>query len=86
MRTVIIIILGMALWFLVTRIARKAGVSPQKATLGFAALWFVAAGVNLWIGVAQAGYSFMEELPIFALIFALPVVLGWLLAGRLSGK
>jgi hypothetical protein len=31
----------------------------------------VAAG-NMWIGVAQAGYSFKEELPIFLLIFLLP--------------
>jgi hypothetical protein len=26
----------------------------------------------MWIGVAQAGYSFKEELPIFLLIFLLP--------------
>jgi hypothetical protein len=26
----------------------------------------------MWIGVAKAGYSVAEELPIFALIFILP--------------
>ena len=32
----------------------------------------VAAAVNMWIGVARAGYSFMDELPIFLVIFLLP--------------
>jgi len=39
----------------------------------FIVLWLSAAGVNMWIGVSQAGYSVAEELPIFLLIFALPV-------------
>jgi hypothetical protein len=38
----------------------------------FIPLWLIIAGVNLWIGVAKAGYTIVEELPIFALIFALP--------------
>lgn len=40
---------------------------------GFVVIWFVAAAVNMWIGVSQAGYSFQKELPIFLLIFLLPV-------------
>ena len=43
------------------------------ATIVFAALWFVIAAANMWVGVAKAGYSFGEELPIFLLIFGLPV-------------
>jgi hypothetical protein len=35
-------------------------------------VWVVAA-VNMWIGVTRAGYSVTEELPIFLLIFAVPV-------------
>jgi hypothetical protein len=35
----------------------------------------------MWVGVAKAGYSFTEELPIFLLIFAVPaavaIVLKW---------
>jgi len=38
----------------------------------FIPIWLVLAGVNMWIGVAKAGYSVMEELPIFLAIFALP--------------
>jgi hypothetical protein len=36
------------------------------------ALWLLAAAGNMWVGVAQAGYSVLEELPIFLLIFLLP--------------
>ena len=44
------------------------------ATAVFIAIWFVAAALNMWIGVSRAGYSFQEELPIFLLIFLLPAV------------
>lgn len=30
-------------------------------------------GFALWVGISQAGYSFREELPMFLLIFLLPV-------------
>ena len=43
------------------------------ATAAFAAIWFIVAAANMWMGVSQAGYSFQEELPIFLLIFLLPV-------------
>jgi hypothetical protein len=29
----------------------------------------------MWIGVSRAGYTVLEELPIFLLIFALPAAL-----------
>jgi len=35
------------------------------ATVAYVALWFVVAGANMWVGVARAGYSVTEELPIF---------------------
>jgi len=51
------------------------------ATVLFVTLWFVIAGTNMWVGVAKAGYSVVEELPIFALIFGVPaavaIVLKW---------
>lgn len=40
-----------------------------------------AAGANMWVGVAKAGYSVAEELPVFAILFLLPtalaIVLEW---------
>jgi hypothetical protein len=50
--------------------------APLIAIVLFVALWLVVAGTNMWIGVARAGYSVAEELPIFALIFLVPVVVG----------
>jgi hypothetical protein len=46
--------------------------SMLTATVAFVAAWFVAAAANMWRGVAQAGYSYQEELPIFLLIFLVP--------------
>jgi hypothetical protein len=43
-----------------------------NATFAYVALWFVIASGNMWVGVARAGYSVTEELPIFLLIFGLP--------------
>jgi hypothetical protein len=55
--------------------------ATMVATAVYVALWLVIAGANMWVGVAKAGYSATEELPIFLLIFGLPaavaVVLKW---------
>ena len=48
--------------------------STYLATIAFLAVWLVVAAVNMWVGVARAGYSVAEELPIFLLIFGLPAV------------
>ncbi len=72
MRTAIIIAAGLVLAALFVFGGRFIG---QTAALGakiFIPLWFIAAAVNMWLGVAKAGYSFMEELPIFLVIFAVP--------------
>lgn len=49
------------------------------ATVAFALLWLALAGFNMWTGVARAGYSVAAELPIFALIFLVPVAAAVLL-------
>jgi uncharacterized membrane protein len=75
-RTLVIILCGFALWAVCLAGARLlAGTgtsSTTAATTVFIILWFLAAAVNLWVGVVRAGYSFREELPIFLLIFLLP--------------
>ena len=40
--------------------------------LWFVALWLAAAGFNMWVGVAKAGYSVGDELPVFLLLFGVP--------------
>jgi hypothetical protein len=78
MRTAIIILGGFALWAVCLGLAKwLAGwtaASTTMATGAFLALWFIAAAVNMWMGVTQAGYAFREELPIFLLIFLVPSI------------
>jgi uncharacterized membrane protein YwaF len=74
MRTAIIIAIGfvvLAAFVLLPKVAGRPEWSAVGAKL-FIALWLIAALVNLWIGVSRAGYTVLEELPIFLLIFALP--------------
>lgn len=46
--------------------------ATTTATAIFLAVWLAIAAANMWVGVAKAGYSISVELPIFALIFAVP--------------
>jgi hypothetical protein len=76
MRTAIIILGGFVLLAACILVARRLG-DPGPAPIGpavaiFIAIWFAVAAINMWLGVARAGYSFKEELPIFLLIFLLP--------------
>ena len=48
--------------------------ATYAATGIFVVLWLGIAGANMWVGVAKAGYTWNEELPIFLLIFAVPAV------------
>jgi len=87
MRTAIIIALGFVLWGLCIGIAKlTANLSPSSATIAtaaFIAIWFVLAAVNMWVGISTAGFTFMQELPIFLLIFLLPSIVAGLLKWRL---
>jgi hypothetical protein len=53
------------------------------ATVIFVALWLAISAANMWAGVAKAGYSLTEELPIFLLIFAVPAVVAIFLKWRI---
>jgi len=79
MRTLVIILGGLVLLGLAVLGARLIGgpapgpmVTAAKVFLPF---WLLIALVILWIGVARAGYSVAEELPIFLVIFAVPAVI-----------
>jgi hypothetical protein len=81
MRTAIIIAIGFALLGVCLGVGWFAGGAERlkTAALVFIGLWFVAAGVNMAVGVMRAGYSFTEELPIFLLIFSVPAALAFFL-------
>ncbi len=42
------------------------------AALVFAPVWFVCSGINMYLGVKRAGYSFADETPIFMVVFLVP--------------
>jgi len=81
MRTAIIIAIGFALLGLCLGAGYFTGGAPRMRTaaLVFIGLWFVAAAANMAIGVMRAGYGFMEELPIFLLIFSVPAAVAYFL-------
>jgi hypothetical protein len=54
-------------------------VALAAAAKWFIPAWLVGAGINMAVGVVQAGYSVAEELPIFLLIFAVPAAVAGLL-------
>ncbi len=53
------------------------------AALYFVPLWFIVAAVNMWIGVTKAGYTFLQEVPFFLLVF-LPLALSALLIWHMN--
>lgn len=57
--------------------------ATYAATLTFVALWLGISGANLWVGVAKAGYTLSEEVPIFLLIFAVPSIVAIFLKWRI---
>jgi hypothetical protein len=81
MRTLITIGIGFVLLAVCLGAGWFAGGAPKLkvAAVVFVGLWLVVAAANMYMGVARAGYSFMEELPIFLLIFAVPAAVAILL-------
>lgn len=76
MRTLLVIVGGIVLWAVITGLARlfHSQASSSWTPVGiFAALWLAITGWNVWVGVTQAGYTFMQELPIFLLTYLLPI-------------
>jgi len=88
MRTLMIILGGFALlgvcvaasrWF-----AGSGATSMGFAVKVFIPIWLAVAAYNMWVGVARAGYTVAEELPIFLLIFGLPAAVALLLWWKFS--
>jgi hypothetical protein len=86
-RTLLFLVAGLLLlaaFFLLAKLfSPNYAYATRLATIAYVALWFIIAGVNMWVGVARAGYSVAEELPIFLLIFGVPAAVAILLKWRL---
>jgi len=87
MRSAIIIAIGLAVLGAFVVAGRYVGVTPSaamsRAALLFLPVWMAAAAINMWVGVTK-GYTWAEELPIFALIFAVPAAVALFAWWRLS--
>jgi hypothetical protein len=82
MHTVIVLAVGFGLLGLCALVGRVLGGAPGAAiaALVFLPLWFIGAGINMYIGVKSAGYSVADEAPIFLIVFAIPAataLLAW---------
>jgi uncharacterized membrane protein YwaF len=87
MRTALIIAAGLVLLGVCVLVARWLGdpsVALANAAKIFIPLWLIVALLNMWVGVARAGYSVREELPIFLVIFAIPAVVAAILWRKFS--
>ena len=87
--TLKVIAAGVALLAVCLAIGRWVGgptpsVSLVKAVKVFVPLWLVAAGFNMWVGVAKRGYSFVEEVPFFLIVFAVPTAVALLVWWRVA--
>lgn len=83
MHTIKVIGIGFALLGILLVVAPRLAVSAGRpipfAIRLFLPLWFAGALINLWIGVARAGYTVVEEAPIFLLVFGVPALAGLLI-------
>jgi len=58
--------------------------SLALAAKAFIPFWLVVAVVNMWIGVAKAGYTVRDEAPILLIVFAAPVIIAAVVIWRFS--
>jgi hypothetical protein len=80
MHTLIVIVIGLLLLgacLLMGHILGDEG-GLGRAALSFLPVWLMGAGVNMYIGVKNAGYSVSDELPVFLLVFAVPALVALL--------
>lgn len=79
MRTLVLIVIGLAVLALMTGLSRPA--RRPLAALVFIGLWLVACAINLAIGLSH-GYSIGEELGIHLVLFGVPAAAAWFVRRR----
>ena len=89
LHTIKIIALGFVILALCLIASRLIGGASQsmvlaRAALVFIALWFIGAGINMWLGVTRAGYSVREEIPYFLIVFLVPATVALIVWWRYS--
>jgi hypothetical protein len=87
--TLKVIVGGLVLLGLFLLAGRFLSAATPAAAMAAAARWFIpvwliGAAINMYVGVARAGYTVAEEAPIFLLVFAVPAAVAAMLAWGLS--
>ncbi|HBC19817.1 MAG TPA: hypothetical protein DC022_13985 [Alcanivorax sp.] len=77
MHTLIVILGGLLLFAILALIGRSIPWLRHHLLAVFTLFWFIASAINMTVGIVHAGYSFMAELPIFFVVFLVPVALAW---------
>lgn len=85
MHTLIIVLTGLVLLGLFAYSAHFIGrPAVSTAVKSFMVLWLVISLANLGMGVFRAGYTLLEELPFFALVFGIPAIAALLVRKTLT--
>ena len=88
MHTVTVLAGGFALLGVCVFAGKLAGgtdAAMAKGAMAFLPIWLVCAALNMWAGVARAGYSVREELPVLLVVFAVPAAAALAVLWRLKG-
>jgi hypothetical protein len=78
MHTFLVIAGGIVLLGFFIAIARNLARSTSaiiRACWLFVPVWLIFSGLNLWSGMALAGYSLVDEVPFFLAVFFIPTVI-----------
>ncbi len=78
MHTVKVVSAGLGLLAICVLVGRGSGGKQgmAKGAAVFLPLWLLGAGVNMYLGVKNAGYTVAEELPVAAGVFGGPALAG----------
>lgn len=82
MHTVMVILAGLVLLAVFIVSARIASIRFARLLPVYLVVWLICTGINMWIGVSQAGYSVMQELPFLLIVFSVPAVVAMLWSRR----
>lgn len=80
-----IVVSGILLFSLIQAVTQHFNLLGRWSAVGlFGVIWCTVTTFNMWFGIEHAGYSFLEELPIFLVNMMVPLGLGmaWMWAKK----
>ena len=84
MHTIMILSAGLALLALFVGVGHLRAGAAGRATGArwFVPVWFALALANVTVGVVSAGYTVMQEAPVFLVTFGVPAAIAWWIGRR----